>query len=188
VDEAAVITGLRRGDPAAFDAAFAAYRPRIYAFLVRLTRRRDLAEDLLQETFLRLARHALRLAEDTNLRAWLFTVARNQVRSYLRWAILDAERLRDLGLWPRGEPSSPFDDAAGGETERGLERAIAALPLRYREVILLCAVEGLAHDQVARMLGLRPDALRQRLARARAMIEERLPAAAAERRRDAARR
>ena len=174
--EAAMVAGLRRGDPAAFDAAYASYRARIYAFLVRLTGRRDLAEDLLQETFLRLARHALRLSADTNLRAWLFTVARNQARSYYRWAILDGERLRELGLLPRGAPRSPFEDAAAGETERALERAVASLPVSYREVILLVAVEGIDQEQVAVMLDLRPPALRQRLARARAMIAERMPA------------
>jgi len=67
--EADWVAGLRRGEPGAFDAVFAAYRRRIYGYLVRMTRRRDVAEDLLQETFLRLAQHAKRLAGDTKLGA-----------------------------------------------------------------------------------------------------------------------
>jgi RNA polymerase sigma-70 factor (ECF subfamily) len=52
-----------------------------------------------------------------------------------------------------------------------VERALAALPLPYREILLLCAVEGLAPREAAGVLGIKPDAARQRLARARAMIE-----------------
>ena len=55
------VAGLRQGETAAFDAVFAAYRRRLFGYLVRMTRRRDVAEDLLQEVFLRLAQHALRL-------------------------------------------------------------------------------------------------------------------------------
>ena len=78
-DERAWVDGLRRGDPAAFDSVFAAYRRRLYGYLVRMTRRKDVAEDLLQETFLRLAQHARRLEATTRLGAWLFTVAHRLV-------------------------------------------------------------------------------------------------------------
>ncbi|HEY3359444.1 MAG TPA: RNA polymerase sigma factor [Polyangia bacterium] len=176
-----LVAALRRGDPAAFDAAYARYRAPVYGFLLRLARRPFLADDLLQETWLKLARHATRLRADTNLRAWLFTVARNQFRSYRRWAVLDADRLREVGLGGRAAPPSPFEDAAATETERRLEGALAALPVKYREALLLVAVEGLGQEEVAPMLGLSPENLRQRLARGRAMLRERLgaPAAAA---------
>ena len=60
-----------------FDAMYDAYRPRVFAFLLRMTRNRALAEDLLDETWLRLVRHAPRLLDDTRCGPWLFTVARN---------------------------------------------------------------------------------------------------------------
>jgi RNA polymerase sigma-70 factor (ECF subfamily) len=176
--EPAIVAGLRRGDPKAFDAAYARYRGRLYGFLVRLTRRPFLAEDLLQETWLSLARHALTLRADTNLGAWLFTVARNRYRSYRRWALLDADRLREVGLWPRAT-GSPFDDAAADETERRLEALLGSLPLKYREAVLLVGVEGLAPEQAAEVLGVSPEALRQRLSRGRAMLRERLGAPSA---------
>src|SRR5690348_227615 len=80
-NDRAIVSGLRRGDPLALDCAFALYKDRLFRFLVRLGGRRDLAEDLLQETFLQLARNALRLLPDTDLGAWLFTVARNAWRA-----------------------------------------------------------------------------------------------------------
>src|SRR3954469_7378517 len=81
-DERAWVDGLRVGQPAAFDAVFGAYRRRIYAYLLRMTRRKDAAEDLLQETFLRLAQHAKRIAADTRLGPYLFTIAH---RLFISW-------------------------------------------------------------------------------------------------------
>src|SRR6516162_7853249 len=75
--ELALVDRLRQGDADAFDAVYAAFNTRLFTFLVRLSRRRDVAEDLLEETWLRLVKHARRLQSDTRLGPWLFTVARH---------------------------------------------------------------------------------------------------------------
>jgi len=169
-----VVAGLRGGSPAAFDRAYDAWRPRVYGFLLRMCGRRDLAEDLLQETFVRLATRARDLREDTRLGPWLFTVARNLHVSHRRAAVLDRDRLDELSRAGGGRTPTPFDDLAGTEARRRLERVLAALPETYREVILLVAVERMAPADAAGVLSIKPDALRQRLSRARAMLEEAL--------------
>jgi len=121
------------------------------------------------------ARHARSLAEDTRIDSWLFTVARNLHVSHRRRLTLDFHRIRELTRSPRAveEPvEGPFDQVAGRQLAARLERAIAALPVNAREVILLVAVEGLEHDEAARVLGLKPEALRQRLSRARAQLKD----------------
>ena len=75
---------LRRGDPAAFGRVYEAYGPRIFRFLARMCGQKDVAEDLYQETWIKLAIHARRLEDDTDLGAWLYTVARNLARSERR--------------------------------------------------------------------------------------------------------
>src|SRR5262249_49451473 len=75
--DAELLRRLRAGDAAAFDAAYERHAARVYRFLLRLCRNREAAEDVLQETWLKLATRAHELAGDTDLRAWLFTVARN---------------------------------------------------------------------------------------------------------------
>jgi RNA polymerase sigma-70 factor (ECF subfamily) len=176
------VTGLRRGDAAAFDAVFAAYRKRVYGYLVRMTRHRDVAEDLMQEVFLRLAQHARALAADTRLGAWLFTVAHRLVVSWARARGVRAQLAGDL---PAADPAtperSPLEALADSRAQVALEEAFAALPPAYREVALLVGVEGMAPTEVAAILGLRADAVRQRLARARtqlaAALGEHAPAA-----------
>ena len=75
-----------------------------------------------------------------------------------------------------GQPSIPsaLEQLAADGAQRRLEHALAALPLRYREVVLLTAVEGFAAPQVAEMLGVSHAAVRQRLARGRAALKRAL--------------
>jgi RNA polymerase sigma-70 factor (ECF subfamily) len=165
-----LVADLSRGDTRAFDRVYELLRAPLYTFLVRLSGRADIAEDLLQETWLRLARSAPELSEDTRLRPWLFTVARNLYFSHRRWSLLDATRLRELAHLPRTLSPTPFESLVASAAERQLERAIHGLPLNQREVFLLCTVEGFQPLQTAQMLGISPEAVRQRLSRARATI------------------
>ncbi len=166
--ERRLVARLKAGDCAAFEAIYEAFRPRLFGFLVRLSRRHDVAEDLLEETWLRLVARASGLTDDTSLGAWLFTVARNLHSSWLRHRALDDDRMTELvPSWPlpaRGE--TPFEAAARSETERRLETALARLSVSDRELLLLVA-EGLTPAEAASTLGLAPEALRKRLQRAR---------------------
>ena len=170
--ELRLVEGLRNGEAEVFDAVFEAYRARVFAFLLRLSRHRTLAEDLLDEVWLRLVAKAHALRPDTRLAPWLFTVARNLYWSHRRSVLFEEEQDHALlGLaasaasWP-----SPFDLAAASELERRVERALAELPPQQREVLLLVAREGLTPSEAAEVCGVSPETMRQRLARARAAL------------------
>jgi len=170
--EAALVVRLRAGEHAAFDEVYDAYRSRLYTFLVRLSRSRDVADELSEELWLRLVTHAGRLRPDTRVGAWLFAVARNLHLNYCRSRASDASiELAAMAIWPPSpaEPS-PFEAAAASELERRVERAIAALPCLYRETLLLVADEGLSQAEAAAVCEITPEAFRQRLSRARALL------------------
>ena len=166
--ELRLVARIKAGDAAAFEAVYAAFRPRLFSFLVRLCRRRDVAEDLLEETWLRLVARGAALTPDTRLGPWLFTVARNLHLSWWRRrALEDASMLGLLPSWPepaRGE--TPFEATARTETQRRLETALARLSVPDRELLLLVA-EGFTPAEAAAALGLTPEASRKRLQRAR---------------------
>jgi RNA polymerase sigma-70 factor (ECF subfamily) len=174
--ELQLVVRLRAGDPAAFDVVHSAFNGRLYNFLARLSNRRDVAEDLLEETWLRLVKHAGRLRPDTRLGPWLFTVARHVHASYCRSRLLeDAHAAGLMGLWPHGRPGpSPFEVVEASETERRLATALASLPLAYREALLLVGVEELRHSEAAEICGVTTEAMRQRVSRARALLARRL--------------
>jgi RNA polymerase sigma-70 factor, ECF subfamily len=156
---------------AEFDRTYAEMHPRILGFLLRLSGRRDTAEDLAQETWLKFARAAPGLPVDTNVPAYLFTMARNAFVSHRRWAMLDLSRLVMLGFESIGEAAAaPDEEHERARAVRVLEAALAKLPLASREVLLLVGVEGLEQEEVARSLGVSYDALRKRLSRARAEL------------------
>ena len=173
--ELELVSRLRAGDTAAFDAIHAMFNTRLFTFLARLARSRDVAEDLLEETWLRLVAQAGRLRADSHLDPWLFTVARNLYVSHCRSRMLEESRMVDLiGLWPTGLRGSPFEETAASEFERRVEAALARLPVVYREVLLLVAIEGLTPAEAATICGISSDALRQRLSRGRALLARRL--------------
>ena len=175
-DDAALVTRLRAGDRTAFDAIYARFHVRIYGFLFRLSGRRDVADDLFQETWTKLATHADRLRDDSDLAAWLFTVARNAHRNHRRWTMLDLGRLA-AGNDPHAFLESVAEHAPGpavraedAQQLARLERALARLSAASREALLLVAVEGFEQEQAAAIVGASYPAFRQRLSRARAEL------------------
>jgi RNA polymerase sigma-70 factor (ECF subfamily) len=171
-----LVARIRAGDAAAFDAIHAEFNGRLFNFLARLSRRREVAEDLLDETWLRFVDRAPKLKPDTRLGPFLFTVARNLFISYCRSRMLEDSQSADaIGLWPLGTPRpSPFEATVANETGRRLDEAIAALPAAHREALLLVAVEGMKPAEAAAVCGISSEAMRQRLSRARAAVAKHL--------------
>ena len=168
-----MVAGLRSGDATAFDRVYYTYHTRIFSFLLRLSGRRDTAEDLAQETWLKLAKSAPSLREDTTLAPYLLTIARNAFLSHRRWALLDLSRIVTFGLEAMSSAELEPSPETSHESARAialLEAALQELPIVSREVLLLVGVEGIEQEEVARMLGLSYDASRQRLSRARAQL------------------
>lgn len=155
---------LRRRDPRGFDLAYAAYAPQLFAFLRRLSGHRELAEDLLQHTFLRLAQHGPDLRPDSDLRAWLYSVARNGYWSIARRHVPHVDHEEIL------EHAAPATELEARLLLRDVERALTELCAEDREVLLLSFVDALQPDELAALLGLKPEALRKRLSRARARL------------------
>jgi RNA polymerase sigma-70 factor (ECF subfamily) len=178
-----LVSRLGAGDADAFEQIHAEFNARLFNFLCRLSNSRDVAEDLLEETWLRLVKHSRRLQPETRLAAWLFTVARRVHVSYVRSRVLeDSAAVGLIALWPSAVArASPFEAAAASELERRIERALASIPLSSREALLLVAAAGLDHTDAAAVLGVTPEAFRQRLSRARASLAraiEKTPAGA----------
>ena len=172
---------LRNRDERGFDLAYERYAERLFGFLVRLSRSRALAEDLLQHTFLRLAEVGPRLRADSDLRAWLFTVARNAYHSHVRGLGVEARLERSL-CWP-SEAFGAFGALGTSEASTGpesglalqeLERALAGLSPPDRELLLLVGVEGLSYAEMALVLGVDSATTRKRVSRARARLAQAL--------------
>jgi RNA polymerase sigma-70 factor (ECF subfamily) len=153
----------------------------LYRTALRLTRNRAEAEDVVQETFLRAFRSFDRFNPGTNCRAWLFTIERNvflnRLRSHGR-EVLEAE----MGALEAAEAASEARLGAGTPEEEFLQtvlhgdvdRALAALPLAFREAVMLVDIEGLTYREVAEVIGCPIGTVMSRLSRGRALLRRAL--------------
>lgn len=164
-DEGAVLLARHlAGDAHAFPELVAAFGPAVQRYLRRAGLPGGVADDLFQETFLRVHGAARQYDGARPFRGWLFAIAGNLVRSQLR-----RQRVRRVltGWWRRGddagaepEPPDPPDGAPDAERLVGarerlvwLEGALAGLKDDVRQALLLTQVEGLAYEDAALALG-----------------------------------
>jgi RNA polymerase sigma-70 factor (ECF subfamily) len=141
-----------RGDREAFGDLMKAYQAPVYGYLVRCGVPSASRDDVFQEIFVKIHLAAASYQPSRPLRPWLFTIAANSVRNHLR----DEGRRRTLGdVDAHGEARSDHDPQALveiHETLAWLERALPALPLAQREVLLLGTVGGLRLQDIATVL------------------------------------
>jgi len=169
------IEAARAGDPAALDRLLAGQAARIYRFGMRMCGDPEEAKDVMQDTLLAAARGIAGFRGDASFPTWLFTIARSFCSKRRKKAAIaqslasEAAPAADAVLDPA---RSPDEIVEGKEIEDVLERAIAALDPKYREVLVLRDVEGFTAPEVAEVLGIGVDAVKSRLHRARLSVRE----------------
>lgn len=147
-----LVERLARGDPTAFGVLYDALADRLHHYLVvRLGSRAD-ADDVLQETFVRLARSRGKLAAVSNLTSYVFAIARNESNR-----LLEASRRRgEVSMSPIAGllfDNAAVDDANRRETADLIALAMAALGPEHREVVELKAFAGLTFREIGELLG-----------------------------------
>lgn len=158
-DWKAIIARAQQMDPLAFDEIVDAYAGRLCAFFCRLLGRRDEAEDLTQEVFVRVVQHIDSYREKGRFEAWLFRIAANLARDRVRHAqttpgttSLGSEDRDDLGdVEPGGRMrvALPDRDMQNAEDTDRLQSAIQRLPVAEREVVLLRHYGQLSFAEIA---------------------------------------
>lgn len=181
------VVRLRRGDLDALSGLITRYQNRLYRYLLRMVRQPAEAEDLFQQTWLRVVEKIRSFDASRNFDAWLFTLARNLALDHLRRIrpqSLD-EPLADSGdsasLVDRipHQDHTPFDHALAAERRTEISEAMAALPITYREVLTLRFEEGMKIEEIAQVtavpLSTAKSRLRRSLEQLRYALEARYP-------------
>lgn len=172
----------RDGDVAVFPEIVRRYKDRLVSAVVRLVGDRDKAEDIVQETFLRVHRNAHRYKTIARFSTWIYTIALNMAKNELR----NTRRRRTTSLWEIGPDrdgeATPFDipDRAERPDEAyerrnlraAMERCIDRLPAKYKTIIVLRDVEGLSYEEIADVLKLPKGTVKSRMNRARLRFKD----------------
>jgi len=180
----ALIEATRRGDETAFGEVMSRYRGPITNYLYRFLNDYEEAVDLSQETFVRLYFAIDRYHTDYAFSTYIYRIATNLAISELRrrkrrkllslTGLFQNEIDEGIEFQPADERSLPDKDLIDGERSRQIEKAIAALPDKYRAPIVLREIEDKSYDEIAAILGLGLGTTKSRINRARGLLKEKL--------------
>ena len=176
----------RGGREAAFRELVKRYERPVFSLIFRMVRDRELAEDLAQDTFVKVLNHIDRYRPEFKFSSWLFKIANNLTIDYLRKRRLDTvsidgsphaataaeKEATSFDVSARGE--SPLDEIESRELGGAIEQAIAKLRPEYRACILLRHVEDRSYEEIAATLDLPLGTVKTYIHRARHELREAL--------------
>jgi len=173
IDDEQLVKQFNRGDESAFDKIVERYSSDIAALANRLLGWSGEVEDVVQDIFLAAFLGLKKFRCECSLKTWLFTITVNKCRSYRYKRML---RLRRISQVAEKVPLSSADTAdkaqMDSETFDRVRRAVAALPVKYREPIVLRYLQELPTEQISQILGISKNALQVRLNRARERLRD----------------
>jgi RNA polymerase sigma-70 factor (ECF subfamily) len=161
-----VVVRAREGEEAAYRELVRRYERPVFSLIYRMVRDREIAEDLSQETFIKVLNAIASYRPEFKFSSWVFKIANNTAIDHLRRKELDTlslegsphaatpEAMEATALQLGTERSSPLDNVAARELGGEIEAAINRLRPEYRSCILLRHVEGRAYEEIAEILGL----------------------------------
>ncbi|HEV8149356.1 MAG TPA: sigma-70 family RNA polymerase sigma factor [Gemmatimonadales bacterium] len=161
-----VVSAARAGAEAAYRELVRRYERPVFSLIYRMVRNRELAEDLSQETFIKVLNALASYRPEFKFSSWVFKIANNAAIDHLRRRELDtlslegsphadtAEKIEATSLQIGERAESALDAVANKELGSEIERAIAQLRPEYRSCILLRHVEGRPYEEIAELLEL----------------------------------
>ncbi|HEX2494687.1 MAG TPA: RNA polymerase sigma factor [Steroidobacter sp.] len=171
VSDAALIARARAGDLRAFERLYRLHSARIFGLCLRMTRSREAAEDCTQLTFVRAWRNLRAFEGRSAFGTWLHRIAVNEVLTHARNRGTRSES-DEQAVAALGDARGANDIDAGEVMD--VERALATLPEGSRHVLVLQAIYGYSHEEVADMLGVAVGTCKAQLHRGRRLLRERL--------------
>ena len=171
----------QKGDRAALGVLYSRYRRKILNYLYRFTGNRATAEELTQETFLKVVRYIHRYRPTGSVAGWIYKIARNLAMNALR----DRPKITEVPLdepvpTQEGEVSraevipgntpQPDEEVQRAETERRIQQSLLKISPVYREVVILCDIEGYPYKEASDILRCSINTIASRLARGRSQL------------------
>jgi RNA polymerase sigma-70 factor (ECF subfamily) len=162
-----------RNDEDAFRMLFERYSSRLFNLLYRMTNHYEDTNDLLQEVFIRVYRNKHKCFKMKNFKGWIYTVALNIARDYIRVN----KRRNEVVLDERKgntEENDPLRKSEAAEIKRKILSALKKLNIKYRAVFTLRDIEGLSYQEISEALKIEEGTVKSRLNRARLQLAHEL--------------
>lgn len=169
----------KAGDYSAFETLFLRHRQLVYRFAYQMAPRQDDAEDIVQEVFVRAYQNLGRYRDEAKFTTWLLRIATNlatdRARMVQRRSNLEQKEAKGALEWMTvGHTENAESNLEGEYQVQALRKALAALPVHHRTVIVLRDLEGREYSDIAEMLGCSVGGAKLRVLRARRALKERM--------------
>lgn len=177
--DVALVRRARDGDYQAFETLFERHRALVYRFAYQMTSRRDDAEDIVQEAFVRAYQNLHRYRDEAKFTTWLLRIVTNlctdQARmSQRRTALEQQEAMGALDWMTIGDSDDPVQNLEEDRRRNALRKALNALPAHHRSVIVLRDIEEREYPEIASILGCTIGGAKLRVLRARRALRDRI--------------
>ena len=175
-----LIAQFQAGNENAYLEIVARFKNRLFAFVYRFVGDSDLAEDLVQDTLIKVYTHRHAYREIARFSTWIYTIAGNLARTELRKRKRRATfSMSTLGFGEReyelpSEDYAPTKTLEGEQTEKHIRSALAKLPLHFRTVIILRDVQELSYEEISKIMKIPLGTVKSRVNRARLRLQEML--------------
>lgn len=178
--DTALMLRLQSGEDLALNELMAKWQKPLAHFIYRYIGNESDALDLAQETFVRVFESRHRYKAKAKFSTWLFTIASNLSRNYIRWqkrhptVAFDAPESSSVMQTSASGDRSPAESAEAHDSSAAVKREIHKLPHDLRTAVLLFEYENMSHDEISRVLRCSAKAVETRLYRARKILREAL--------------
>ncbi|MDO6429053.1 RNA polymerase sigma-70 factor [Flavitalea sp. BT771] len=174
INESELLLKIAAGDESAFRDLFHRWRDKLYFFVLRITHSPEMAEDILQDVFVKIWTHRASLNTIQHFDAYLYKMSQNQAISGMKRAAKEALILSELTKAPEAEALVTDDAVLRRELSRKFQAILHKLPTQQRLVYTLTHLHGLKHEEVAQQLEISASTVKNHMTRALCTIRQEL--------------
>ena len=169
--EKEILIKAQKGDLTAFESILSFYEKAIFNYCLRIVKNKDNAEDITQDTFIKVYTHRKSIDPEKNIKTWIFTIATNTAYDFLR----NKKRKNETSL---EEENETILDLKAYYSEEGMvsdiEKALSKINIEYKKALLLFYQEGFEYKEIALILGIPINTVKTHISRGKEQLKENL--------------
>ncbi len=164
--EKQLVEQVAKDDEYAFTLLFYAYKDKLYSFCLRYTKSKELAEEIVQETFMKIWEGRRQLKPELCFGAYLYRITRNILFNYLKRVTIE-RKIKEQILYTEPKNHQQTEQSIQlADIETLLQKVIAQLPPQRQTIFRLSRIEGLSHDEIAQKMNLSPNTVKVQMSKA----------------------
>jgi RNA polymerase sigma-70 factor (ECF subfamily) len=168
------ISKIKRSDPTAFRELFYAYKDPLFSYACKLSRAPEMAEEIVQEVFVKVWINRQQLDEALSIQAYLYTAVRHTLFNALKKAALDKNLKREIFYSQAVAANITEDDVLTAELQRIKKSMLDKLPPQRKLIFCLSRIEGLSHEEIAQKLGISKNTVKDQIVKAIRFLKQEL--------------